>query len=542
MGEAPSEVPPRGDEIKMDDMKKTEVTWQTEVEELRRRETLASEMGGEDSVARQHAAGRLTVRERFHRLLDMGSFHETGALVGVPEYGGERLVAFRPSNFIFGTGRIDGRRVVVAGDDFTIRGGASDAAIASKAPYAEKMALELRLPMIRLIDGTGGGGSVKQLEIMGWTYVPANPAMEVMTALLETVPVVSAAMGSVAGLGAARVVFSHFSVMPKTTAQLFVAGPPVVEPATGRRVEKEELGGSHIHARGSGAVDNEAESEEDAFQQIRQFLSYLPDSVYEMPPVTESADPPDRREEELIGIIPRNKRLPYRVRRILDLVLDRDSFFEIGAKQGRSAVTGLGRLCGRPVGVIANDPMFLAGAIDARAAEKMTRFIDTCDTFHLPIVNFVDNPGFLIGVEAEKQGTIRAGGRWIYAVYQATVPWCSVILRKVFGVAGAAHGNHSRLNLRYAWPSGEWGSLPIEGGAMAAYRRQIEAAEDPVAFREEIERRLRAVTSPFRTAEHFGIEEIIDPRDTRPLLCEWVEIAYRLLPSDLGVKRRGMRP
>ncbi len=186
--------------------------------------------------------------------------------------------------------------------------------------------------------------------------------------------------------------------------------------------------------------------------------------------------------------------------------------------------------------------MYYGGAITAQGADKLTRFIDMCDTFHLPIVNFVDIPGFMIGVEAEKQATIRFGARYISAVYQATVPWCSVILRRVFGVAGAAHGNHSRLNLRYAWPSGEWGSLPIEGGVQAAYRRQIESAEDPQALREEIEKRLYRKTSPFLTAEMFGVEEIIDPRDTRPLLCDWAETAYRLLPSQLGPKKRGMRP
>jgi acetyl-CoA carboxylase carboxyltransferase component len=191
---------------------------------------------------------------------------------------------------------------------------------------------------------------------------------------------------------------------------------------------------------------------------------------------------------------------------------------------------------------MANDPRFLAGAINAASADKLVRFIDMCDTFHLPVVNFVDNPGFMIGVEAEKQGTIRAGARYIFAVYQATVPWCSIILRRVFGVAGAAHGNHSLLNLRYAWPSGDWGSLPIEGGVQAAYKRQIEASEDPQALREEIEKRLSDVTSPFLTAEMFGIEEIIDPRDTRPLLCEWIQTAYRLLPSELGPKKRGIRP
>ena len=256
----------------------------------------------------------------------------------------------------------------------------------------------------------------------------------------------------------------------------------------------------------------------------------------------EATDPADRREDELVRIVPKNKRLPYMVRRILTLVFDEGSFFEIGAKHGRSVVTGLARLMGRPVGVMAGDPRFFAGAITAHAADKMVRFIDMCDTLHLPMVNFVDTPGFMIGVEAENQATIRFGARYIFAVYQATIPWISVILRRVFGVAGAAHGNHSRLNLRYAWPSGEWGSLPIEGGVQAAYRRQIEEADDPKALREEIERRLSSVTSPFLTAEMFGIEEIIDPRDTRPLLCEWIETAYRLLPSQLGPKKRGMRP
>ncbi len=516
--------------------------WGSEIEELRLRESLASQMGGPENLERQRAAGRLNVRERIDKLLDNGTFHETGTITGIPSYEGDRLVKLFPSNFIMGTGRIDNRRVVVGCDDFTIRGGAADAAIGRKASYAERMALDLRLPMIRLIEGTGGGGSVKFLETMDRTYVPANPAMEIMEELLSTVPVVSAALGPVAGLGAARVVFSHFSVMPKKTAQVFVAGPPVVEAATGQKIGKEELGGSHIHARGSGVVDNEVNSEEEAFGHIQRFLSYMPNSVYEIPPVMESKDPPDRREEALLNIIPKNKRRPYPVRRILELVLDKGSFFEIGAKQGRPVVTGLARLSGRPIGVMANDPKFFAGAINAASADKMVRLIDMCDTFHLPVVNFVDNPGFMIGVEAEKQGTIRFGARYIFAVYQATVPWCSIILRRVFGVAGAAHGNHSLLNLRYAWPSGDWGSLPIEGGVQAAYKRQIQASEDPQALRGEIERRLSAVTSPFLTAEMFGIEEIIDPRNTRPLLCEWIETAYRLLPSELGPKKRGMRP
>jgi acetyl-CoA carboxylase carboxyltransferase component len=191
---------------------------------------------------------------------------------------------------------------------------------------------------------------------------------------------------------------------------------------------------------------------------------------------------------------------------------------------------------------MANDPRFFGGAMTAAACEKIYRFVDMCDTFHLPVINFVDNPGFMVGVEAEKQGTIRSGARYIFSVYQATVPWCSIILRKVFGVAGAAHGDHSHLNLRYAWPSGEWGSLPIAGGVQAAYKRIIEASEDPEKLRAQIEQKLEEVTSPFLTAEIFGVEDLIDPRETRPLLCQWVENAYRLLPGELGPKKRGMRP
>jgi acetyl-CoA carboxylase carboxyltransferase component len=520
----------------------SENSWIPEIEELRYRESLAARMGGAQNLKRQRDAGRLNIRERLDRLLDRDSFHEVGTIAGVPTYEGDRLVDLLPSNFIAGTGKIDGRDVVIGGDDFTIRGGAADAAIGHKAPYAEKRALELRLPMIRLVEGTGGGGSVKFLETMERTYVPANPALDTMVELLSVVPVVCAALGPVAGLGAARVVLSHFSVMPKKTAQVFVAGPPVVTPATGQEVSKEELGGYEIHTRGSGVIDNEVETEEEAFDHIRRFLSYLPDSVYEMPPIIETDDPVDRKEEELISIIPRNKRKSYPVRRILELVLDRGSFFEMGARQGQSVVTGLARLSGRPVGIIANDPNFFAGAVTAGAADKMVRFIDMCDIFHLPVVNFVDNPGFIIGVDGEKQGTIRHGARMMFSVYQATVPWCSIILRRVFGVAGASHGNHTRLNLRYAWPSGDWGSLPIEGGVQAAYKRKIAAAEDPDALRAELERKLSSVTSPFRTAEAFGVEEIIDPRETRKYLTEWIKMAYKLLPSQLGPKTYGIRP
>jgi acetyl-CoA carboxylase carboxyltransferase component len=519
------------------------MSWKPELEELERRGELARRMGGPERIARAREAGRLTVRERIERLLDPGSFHETGLLAGRAQYDDEgRLVDLTPSNFVCGRGRIEGRPVVVGGDDFTVRGGAADGAVGNKMGWAERAALHLRLPMVRLVDGTGGGGSVKTQAKDRRSYVPFNPDWDTSVELLSRVPVVAAALGPVAGLGAARVAASHFSVMVRGSSQLFVAGPPVVRRALGTDVDKETLGGHRIHARGSGAVDNEAASEDDAFGQIRRFLSFLPTSVDERPPRSEPRDDPERRQEELLSIVPRDRRKTYDVRRLVGLVVDTGSFFEMGRYFGRPLLTGLARLDGIPVGVMANDPRQLAGSIDADAADKMTRFVDLCDTFHLPVVNFVDNPGFLIGVEAEKRGTIRHGVRALAAVYQAEVPWVSVIVRKVFGVAGAGHGAHHRLNLRYAWPSGEWGSLPIEGGVEAAYRRQIEAAEDPDALRGELEEKLAGLRSPFRTAEAFWVEEIIDPRDTRPLLVQWARRAYELIATHLGPRTRGTRP
>ena len=289
-------------------------------------------------------------------------------------------------------------------------------------------------------------------------------------------------------------------------------------------------------------MDNEVETEDEAFAQIRRFLSYLPSNVWQIPRRSELRDDPHRREEELLSIIPRDRRRTYDVRKIIQLALDRDSFFEMGRFYGKPVVIGLARLNGYPVGVMANDPKQLGGSFDAAACEKATRFVDLCDTFHLPVINFVDQPGFLIGTKAEREGTARYGARMMAAIYQATIPWVSIILRRVYGVAGAGHGKHHRLNLRYSWPSGDWGSLPIEGGVMAAYKRDIEAAPDPEARLKEIEAMLNELRSPFRTAEAFGIEEIIDPRDTRPLLCDWVTMAYELLPQELGLKRRGFRP
>lgn len=518
------------------------MSWQPEIDELRAREKEAYKMGGKENVERHRARGKLDVRERIRRLLDEGTFHELGAIAGKATYDEDgNRTSFTPANFLLGTGRINNRKVVVGADDFTVRGGAADGAIKGKQVYSEKMAYELQLPIVRLVDGTGGGGSVKFLDTQGHTYVPVNPAWDYVVKNLGRVPVVAACLGSVAGLGAARVAASHFSVMVEGTSQLFVAGPQIVNHGVGQNLTKEELGGVQVH-RSSGAVDNIVKSEDEAFEHIRKFLSYLPSNVYELPPVIPSNDDRNRREEKLISAIPKNRRRPYKIRPILEMIFDHDSIFEIGRHFGGGTVTGFARLDGHPVGFLANDPYVGGGALTVESCEKIERFVDMCETFHLPIVNFVDQPGLAVGVEAERRGTIRKGVRAIAAIYQARVPFIEIIIRRVFGVGGAGMSNGHGLNQRYAWPSGDWGSLPIEGGIQVAYRRELEASDDPQALLEELTAKLEGVRSPFRTAEAFGIEEIIDPRDTRPLLCEWVDDAYRRLPQLLGPSTHTMRP
>lgn len=507
------------------------MTWKPEVEELRRRRKLAEQMGGPEKVARQHGRGKLDARARIKGLVDPGSFREVGKIAGKGHYGPDgELLDLSPSNLVFGRANIEGRPVVASADDFTVRGGAADAAIHRKFVQCEQMASTLKIPLIRMIDGTGGGGSVKTLEEMGATYVPATPGWGEIVKNLETVPVVALALGPTAGLGAARVVASHYSIMVKGLSQLFAAGPAVVE-AIGEASDKESLGGSIIHTR-NGVVDEEVASEAEAFATARRFLSYLPSHVGQHAPRTMNTDPVDRKEQSLISLVPREAKQVYSMRKLLDAAFDKGSVFEMGRMWGRAAITAFARLDGWPVAVVASDPSFLGGSWEAKTSEKVERFIKLADQFRLPVVHLVDNPGFMIGLAAESSGTIRYGVNAMNAIYKATVPLCCVVIRRAYGIAGSAMSNAEAFQYRFAWPSGDWGSLPIEGGIEVAYKSEIEAAEDPQAHLEAIRERLNRVRSPFRTAEKFGIEDIIDPRETRPLLCEFADLAWKALGAD----------
>ena len=517
------------------------MSWENEVKELERRRHLAKQQGGKEGIAKQHAKGRLTIRERIDTLLDPNSFREHGQATASPVYDDhDEILEYAPANYIVGFGKIDQRRIVVGGEDFTLKGGSPNAAGLRKSVYAEHLAVQYKVPLIRMLEG--GGGSVKGSAKKGGTVgepVFTEPRFKIIADAMSEVPVVSGAMGAVAGFPAGRLVASHFSVMTKHTAQVLIGGPALVERALGVSLTKDELGGAQVHAS-SGVIDNLAEDEHDAFAQIKKFLSFLPSSVHERTPRYECHDSVDRMEQDLLTAVPRDSNAGFDMRAIVEMIVDQESFFEMGKDFGPSQICGLAQLNGQPVGILANDCMVYAGAMTAEAAQKYRRFVEMCDTFHVPIVNFVDQPGFMIGPESEAQGTIRYGMAAVCAASQSTIPWAVIQVHKGFGVATAAH--YAPGNYLLAWPSVESGALPLEGGVAVAFHREIAAAENPEAKRRELEERIREARSPFPRAESFAVHELIDPRETRPMLCEWIDWIQPQLDNLVGPVRFGMRP
>ena len=517
------------------------MSWENEVKELEHRRHLAKQQGGKDGIAKQHARGRLTIRERIDTLLDPNSFREHGRATASPVYDDhDEITEYAPANYIVGFGKIDQRRIVVGGEDFTLKGGSPNAAGLRKSVYAEHLAVQYKVPLVRMLEG--GGGSVKGSAKKGGTVgepVFTEPRFKIIADAMSEVPVVSGAMGAVAGFPAGRLVASHFSVMTKHTAQVLIGGPALVERALGVSLTKDELGGAQVHAS-SGVIDNLAEDEHDAFEQIKKFLSFLPTSVHERTPRYECDDSVERMEQDLLTAVPRDSNAGFDMRAIVEMIVDQNSFFEMGRDFGPSQICGLARLNGQPVGILANDCMVYAGAMTAEAAQKYRRFVEMCDTFHVPIVNFVDQPGFMIGPESEAQGTIRYGMAAVCAASQSTMPWAVVQVHKGFGVATAAH--YAPGNYVLAWPSVESGALPLEGGVAVAFHREIAAAENPEVKRRELEERIREARSPFPRAESFAVHELIDPRETRPTLCEWIDWIQPQLDNLVGPVRFGMRP
>ncbi len=523
--------------------------WSAELADADHRRQRALQMGGEEALAKCRSLGMLNARERIHHLIDEGSLREWGTLAGKGQYDSDgNLESFTPANHVLGLARINGQKTVVVSDDFTLRGGSSEATVAEKWIYADRYAYEYRLPLVRLVHSAGG--SVRLLQQMGHTKIPGY-ALLPSVPLLGLVPVVGVALGPAAGLGAIRVCTSHFSIMVRGRSQVFAGGPPVVKQALGIDIDKESLGGYDIH-KVSGVINNPADSDEEALALARRFLSYLPPNVYTQPRRVcaqrpHDNDPPDRQEEWLNDAIPANRRKIFNPRKILHAIFDRDSVFELTPHFGGSVITCLARLHGYAVGCMINNPAVMGGALTRAAAQKMERFVDLCDTFHLPIVNLVDQPGSMTGPDAERDGTITAVLRANAAIEQSSVPWIAIVIRRCFGLAGGMLSpwigpNGTALPHRFAWPSARWGSIPIEGGVAAAFKRDIEQAPNPEHKIAELEAYFHRLGSPLRTAERFGVVDVIEPATTRPLLCDWVEDAYHLIAtSQLGPKLRTMR-
>lgn len=413
--------------------------------------------------------------------------------------------------------------------------------------YLEKLSLTLRLPNIKLIDGSSGGGSVTTIVTSGYSYIPPLPSFTyVIQQLNAGIPNLAAILGPAIGLGAARAVACHFSVMAGDIGSLFAGGPKVVAGATFEEgLTLEELGGPDMHCR-NGVIDNLADSEEDAFAQLRLVLSYLPNSGTSLPPTLPCTDPAHRRSESLRSLIPRRVERLYSPRAIIAAVVDRASFFEIGALWGTTAIVGLARLAGRPVGIVANNCHANAGALDAAGSRKITKHLRLCDVMNLPLLQLVDVPGYAVGSAAERSATMRFGVELAAAYYSTTTPLFSVVVRRAFGVAGGAMLDGRDPRMRVAWPSGYWGSLPLEGGIEVGHSAELKRAarEGGEARVKEVYAALEGeylrLMNPVRTANAFGVEEIVDPADTRRIVCAWLEHVYEeLLPVRVAERLSG---
>lgn len=510
---------------------------------------------------RQKQAGKLWVRERVEQLLDRGSFQEVGSVSGTVKWkqlGGikEEPEEYVPSNNVQGFGKLKGRKIVFTADDFSIRAGHADGALMEKTVinlalayevlradprqiYMEKLAIALQLPIVKLVDGSSGGGSVTTIRTTGFSYVPPLPSFaQVVQQLNMGIPNLGAVVGPAIGLGAARVVACHFSVMAGDIGSLFNAGPNVVKNATFEEgLSFTDLGGPAMHCT-NGTIDNLAPDEAGCFEQIRTILGYLPDSGTKLPPIIECSDPVDRMSESLRSIVPRARNRMYNPRKIITEVVDQGSFFEIGALWGITAIVGLARLEGRPVGIVSLNCEVNAGALDALGSQKITRMLKFLDVFNIPLVQFVDVPGYAIGTAAERTATMRHGVQLATTYYSTTMPIFSVIVRRVYGVAGGVMLDCRDPRMRVAWPSGVWGSLPLEGGIEVGHSFELkeiekrEGKEKREQRYKELEDEYRRLMNPVRTANHFGVEEIIDPAYTRRICCEWVSHIYEsLLPE-----------
>jgi acetyl-CoA carboxylase carboxyltransferase component len=497
--------------------------WGPLVGDLAARKTRALEMGGEKLVERQRSLGKLTVRDRLDLLVDPGTWVEYGLLADHMDAGlGDRYLA--ADGAITGVGAIDGRLVAIAAYDFSVMAGSMGAVGESKIARMRAHALRQRMPFVWLLDSAGA----RIQSTSGSTFAGAGALFREQVAMSGVVPMVAAMLGHCAAGTAYIPGLADFVPMVKGTSSMALGGRHLVKAAVGEDVTEEEMGGSGVHTKVSGVADLEVADDEECLRVVRDYLSFFPQHNRERPPVRATTDPVDRRAEELYDIVPTAPRRAYDVRKVVDAIVDDGRVFWMKPEWAKNLVTGLARVGGQPIGIVANQPMVLGGALDVNAADKAARFVWLCDAFNIPLVFLHDVPGFIVGSAVEKQGIIRHGAKMLFAVSEATVPKISVILRKSYG-AGYFVMNGLAYEADYivAWPTAEIAVMGPDGAVNIIHRRVLEAIEDEderAAKRLELAEEIRANIDPYIAAGHAQLDDVIDPADTRAAIARGLRI------------------
>jgi acetyl-CoA carboxylase carboxyltransferase component len=493
------------------------------VEELEARRAKARLGGGEEKIARQHEQDKLTARERLDLLIDAGTWVELG-IHGRPHFS-QRAMEGKDApadGVVTGYGKIDGRLVAVGAYDFTVMAGSMGMTGEMKMARLRELALSKRIPLVWLLDSAGA----RIQEATGSLFAGSGHLFREEVVMSGVVPQVAALMGPCAAGTAYIPGLADFVPMVKGRGSMALAGPHLTKAVTGEDVTQEELGGSKVHTRISGVGDLEVESDEECIRAIKDYLSYFPSNCEQAPPRREPSDPIDRRDEELLDILPESPRKPYDMYDVIGHIVDDGEWFDLKPRFARTIITCLARMGGRPVGIVANQPKHLAGILENDSADKAARFINLCDAYGIPLLFLQDVPGFMVGTKVERAGIIRHGAKMLYAVSRSTVPKVTVVVRKAYGAGYYVMcGRAYEPDLIVAWPSAEISVMGPEGAVNIIFRKQIEAADDPDATRAEMIEGIRRTIDPYIAAGNAMVDDIIDPRETRPVVCRALEMA-----------------
>ena len=493
------------------------------VDDLNERRERAKLGGGDERIARQHEQGKLTARERIARLVDAGTFTELGIHAGI--HHSVRGLEGREApadGVITGYGRVDGRMVAVCAYDFTVMAGSMGTTGELKVARLRELALSKRMPFVWLLDSAGA----RIQEAVGSLFAGSGHLFREEVVASGVIPQVAALMGPCAAGTAYIPGLADFVPMVSGRGSMALAGPHLVRAAVGEDVTQEELGGARVHCRISGVGDLEVADDEECLARIREYLSYFPSHCEERPPARASDDPVDRMDDELLDVLPDSNRQAYDMYDVIRHIVDDGQWLDLKPRFARTIITCLARMGGRPVGIVASQPKHLGGILDNDSADKAARFVNLCNAFSLPLVFLVDVPGFMVGTKVEAAGIIRHGAKMLYAVANATVPKITVVVRKAYGAGYyVMNGRAYEPDLIVAWPSAEISVMGPEGAVEIVFRKQVEEAEDPAAKRAELIEAYRGLIDVYVAARNDMVDDVIDPRETRPTIIRALEMA-----------------